>query len=1125
MTVLLTAVCLAATSAWSMPSYEDVLLVVNPNSSESMEIGNYFKTKRNLPAANVCSINVKAGSDGARMGNTEKWAALSTIKNHMAKNNLTDKINYIVLTRGMPVYANTGIKGTDYNGNPIDLYHLFDVFLMYQLSSAATDSKIGNIFYNNPYFYYNNDLDKLTKKFSKTKFGYYIVGRLDGLGTVTIKNFIDSTGAPAYESYKKQANGKMKLLTITPYYSQDMADEINRRGNIEVVSPNPVPKDTWDGTKTTLVDIKTPAEGQITTTFDKVAKDAMFCYLNDVSWSSFFPWPQGNSYYADGDFVGDYPFIYRGATFLPGSIIMIYRSYPSMVESRGSAGGVRKINISSKAITSYVKLDASDIKFRHQTCVEYDPVNNQLWAGTGKNQLDVVMYFDSRCSVEAHRETMRNYGGGIVIYDSVGNIVKWINANDAGSPLKNNRVTKLVYDKNSKYMWVAHYKGIQYYDMTNKTWNEVKLQDAACDYAAAVGIYLDPFDSDKVYFSFYYDPSTAWPYPNTVASQITGADTSIFEYSKKNKTVTPYVIDATNNKGLSPQMGKTSANTLWVSKGKTLYRYDLTAKAMVEKIDMSTVIPEMLTPPANYDSKNPVSIDVIRNIISIPSSKVVLVPVGCNITYTKDLIEGTPSKYQKKNYIVRVTEAAVPPSMTDTVNIAKMNSVSGDLIPAFKVMDVTADPSTSGKTVFMTLTSPPAVICSTDGTGKSWSVFSTDWSLSRAYGLALDGKGYLYAANGYEIGQNIAADFQAFGVCAFGGGKTHDGMTYGESNTWAPSPHSPGYPYCAGGGSWDGSGYRGASQMEQMMLMLLDGFYMGEARLAVFLAYPETGGGGHIGHMTVFEPKSAPFAPRVNEAMMPATPQVTAKTTIEIPILSPGLPWHMNDLIMSTVNKSTVQITDDTGAVFTPTKYEFVKPTKSDEAGKVTGTGKLVISGNFTGIYYTVKLICGVNGIKNIKGASLTNTRPAEFKDDITFIFGNGIDISKGTYQPPPAITGPVAMGTSTKCDLIVDKVWLDGVPVAGQSLPVKFRIKNIGKGKANVSSIVANVYWNNILVGSVSHADLAAQAAVELSFLLDKQYVFAGRQNVIMVKADGTDKIVEVRETNNTGSVPFSIK
>ena len=259
--------------------------------------------------------------------------------------------------------------------------------------------------------------------------------------------------------------------------------------------------------------------------------------------------------------------------------------------------------------------------------------------------------------------------------------------------------------------------------------------------------------------------------------------------------------------------------------------------------------------------------------------------------------------------------------------------------------------------------------------------------------------------------------------------------------------------------------------------------------------------------------------------MMQASPQVTAKTTIERPILSPGLPWHMNDVILSTVNKDTVQITDDTGAVFTPSGYSFVKPTGPDETGKVTGTGRLVISGNFTGIYYKVKLICGVNGIKNIKGASLTNTRPNEFKDDMTFTFGNGIDISKGTYQPPPAITGPVAMGTSTKCDLIVDKVWLDGVPVAGQSLPVKFRIKNIGKGKANVSSIVANVYWNNILVGSVSHADLAAQAAVELSFLLDKQYVFAGRQNVIMVKADGTDKIVEVRETNNTGSVPFSIK
>ncbi len=1120
MTVLLTAACLAATSALAMPSYNDVLLVVNAQSPESQDIGAYFKAARNIPDANVCTISVTPVlGTGGRMNNTEKWAALSTIKNHLKNNGLTDKINYIVLTHGIPKYAYTGKKGPNYSGDTIDLYHLFDIFLMYQLSESATDSGIPNIFTNNKYYYY--DTDKLTKKFSKTQFGYYIVGRLDGPGTTTVKSMIDNTGALAYESYKKPADGKMKLLTITPYFDQMTIDEINKRGNIAITSPNPVPPDVWDGTKTTLVD---NTDSTITTSFDKVAKDAMFCFLNDVAWDSFFQWPQGNAYYGGGDFLQEYPFISRGATFLPGAIMMIYRSNPAASDSHGSTGGLLKMNISTKAKTSYAKLDASDMKFRHMTCVEYDQVNNQIWGGTGRNVFDVGTSFDNHSADAVHRATMLNDGTGIAIYDTSGNILKYINANDPGSPLKNNRVVKLVYDNNSKYMWVAHYKGIQYYDLTAKTWNDIP--ELQCDYAAASGIYLDPFNSDKVYFSFYYgtDANT-----KKVSSQITGADTSIFEYSKSAKTVTRYVIDASANKGVSPQMGKTSANTLWVSKGNVLYRYDLSAKSVVEKIDMSTVIPEKVTPPA---TSTKVTLDLIHSVISVPSAKTVIATVGCNIQYSTDLIVGTPSTYQKKNYIVRVTESAIPPSPFSTVNISAMNAVDGagavwgNSTSSFYVRDLVADPSSNGKTMYMALSNPGTVIRSTDGTGASWSSFSTDYIFNQLKGIALDGKGNLYGADGYFVGQNIAADFQAFGLCAHGGGMVHDDMSYDCS-----TGYSYGYPgpYASTGGSWSssGPGIRGASQMEPMMFLLLDGFYMGEARLAEHKCYPTTGGGGHIGHMTVFEPKCAPFAPRVNEPMIPANPQIITKSTIEIPILSPGLPWQMNDLIMSTVNKDTVQITDETGAVFTPTGYSFVKPAGPDEAGKVTGTGKLVISGNYTGILYTVKLICGVNGIKNIKGASLTNTRPNEFKDDITFTFGNGVDIGKGVYVPPADVTGPVKMPQSnSKVDLVVSSISLNpAVPVAGKSLNVQFQIKNIGTVKTSAGTITAGVYWNNILIGSVTHGDIAAGATTAvLSVPLDAQYVTVGYKNTVMAVADSTNVVAEMRETNNTASTTFFI-
>lgn len=1215
---ILTFVYLAAPSILAMPSYNDVLLVINTKSPESQQIGAYFKDARKLPDVNVCNISVTPClGTGMRMTNTEKWAALAVIKNHLIKNKLADKINYIVLTHGTPKYAYTGEKGKNYGGDEIDMYHLFDIFLMYQLSESAADIKIPNIFTNNKFYYYNNELvmklntdapegqlyidlkdasflkpgntisltngvnnntytvasmeamsgyyrftltnplyfsyttangaarslsdnaPKLTKKFSQKKFGYYIVGRLDGLGTTTVKSMIDNTGAPAYESYKKQANGKMKLLTLTPHYMQPVISEIFKRENLEIVSPTPIPGDIWnpETQTTTLVD---NADSTITLqkTFNRIGKDTMFCFLNNVAWDSFYQWPMGNPYYASGDYVEEYPFIYRGATFLPGSIMMIYRSNPAAYDSHGAAGGTCKMDITSKKITSFVKLDASDMKFRHQTCTEYDPLNNQVWAGTGKNQLDITITLGKTCTDDAHRENMLNYGGGIVIYDAAtGAIQNWINASEDGSPLKNNRVTSLVYDKNSKYMWVAHYKGIQYYDLMAKTWNDIpELQN---DYAAAIGIYLDPFDNDKVYFSFYYNGKDADS--KKASSKIPGADTGIFEYSKSARIVTHHVIDASTNKGISPKMGKTAANILWVSKGNSLYRYNLSSKSIEEKFDMNTIIPEKINPPVISKT---VSIDPIRNVISIPSAKVAIATVACNITYEKDLIEGTASKFQRKNYIVRIIESADPktnPSVVETINTDKLNSVAGEVIPEYEIRDIAKDPSTNGKTIYMALSTPyasPVVMRSTDGAGVLWQSFSTDTALNSVNGIALDGKGFLYAAKGYRVSQNIVVDFQAFGLCAHGGGMTHDDMKY------ASTAYSYSYEgaYTAPGGSWlSSSGIRGVSQMEPMMFMLLDGFYTGEARLGVHKCYPTTGGGGHIGHMTVFEPKCAPFAPRVNESMIPANPQVKDKTSIEIPILSPGLPWHMNDVIMSTVNKDTIQITDDTGALVTPTGYSFEKPSGPDPSvdGKsfVTGTGKLIISGNFaTGILYKVKLICGINGIKNIKGASLTNTRPNEFKDDITLEFGNGFDISKGTYKAPEEITGPVKMPmANSKCDLIVDKVWWDGTPVAGQPLTVKLRIKNIGTAKTNAAPMVANVYWNNILIGTVEFKDLNAKGvvdsknpsvrdSVELSVVLDKQYVIAGRKNVIMVKADGTDKLDEIRESNNTNFATFFI-
>ncbi|MHB9140179.1 MAG: hypothetical protein ACYC4Q_12315, partial [Victivallaceae bacterium] len=164
-----------------------------------------------------------------------------------------------------------------------------------------------------------------------------------------------------------------------------------------------------------------------------------------------------------------------------------------------------------------------------------------------------------------YREHMRNQGGGIAIYDAAnGSILNWINANNAGSPLKNNRVVKMVYDQASKLMWVMHYKGVQYYDLVNKSWHDVPaLQN---NFAAGCSVYVDSFDSDKVYFSFYYSDNGNY---TKVSSQMAGAANSIYEYRKGAKTVKAYAVDTDAAvTGVAPQMVKTSADALWVVKGQ-----------------------------------------------------------------------------------------------------------------------------------------------------------------------------------------------------------------------------------------------------------------------------------------------------------------------------------------------------------------------------------------------------------------------------------------------------------------------------------------------------------------------------------------------------------------------------
>ncbi|MFA6480087.1 MAG: hypothetical protein WCV67_17370, partial [Victivallaceae bacterium] len=759
----------SAISSFALPSYNDVLLVINDKAPSSVEIGAYYKTARQIPDINVVHVSMTdqqgTGNEFGQATATEKKAMLDAIKNHMAANNLTDKINYIVLTRGIPLYAASPEFSSA--GAP---FHVTDIYVLFGLSESAADYGIPDIFSKNKYFYYYNS-DILNKEFSSKKFGYYIVSRLDGAGLNNIKKMIDDTSAPAYASYK-QNGGKAKFLTLHQQISAMVKNELKKR-NIELVQ---VPAN--------------PATKQLTATMDTVAKGLMFAFFNNVENSGYgyADLPVDNNFYSSSDIVSQYPFIYRGATFIPGSVVTCFRSHPSRLMNRDN-GGLLAINADTATVTDYQKAyDGSDIKFRHQTCVAYDPVNNQIWCGTGEPAMNVNMYFDVRGTDEFHREHMRNEGGGIAVYDAAnGNILNWMNANDINSPLKNNRVVKMVYDKASKLMWVMHYKGVQYFDLVSKVWHDVPaLQN---DFAAGCSIYPDPFDSDKVYFSFYYSDDGCY---SKVSSRLTGASNSIYEYSKSAQTAKAYTIDTDSAvTGTAPQMVKTSNDTLWVVKGRyakgsrqiALIRYDLAKSAIVEKIIISDLIPEIKSPPADLKS---ILLQPPYALVSGPNNTI-LAPVGCGMTYTaaRTSQDGKTTYIgEAKNYLVRVTEKSGAASITEIINDPVLNATHDSIAPAYYGRSLIADPQDSSK-IYMALSwpyaSPWMLAKSTDG-GKTWSKLSNSSKFSNVYDLAVNNK-TIYAVRGYQTAQNLLSDFMAFGLDAFGGGMVHDNMIYNPSRT------------------------------------------------------------------------------------------------------------------------------------------------------------------------------------------------------------------------------------------------------------------------------------------------------------------------------------------------------
>lgn len=177
-------------------SYVDVAVIINDNSDVSKEIGLYFQQQRNIPDKNIIHISsvVDEEIDSLTFDNIR-----IQVRNHLLSNNLTNDINYIVTTKGVPLRVK---RGKCEDGNISTWKSCASVDSELSLVLSQLEEYIGKPDgVKNPYLNSNS-------LFSRADYDIYLVSRLDGYTVLDIKNLIDRS---SYESPVSKEASKFVL--------------------------------------------------------------------------------------------------------------------------------------------------------------------------------------------------------------------------------------------------------------------------------------------------------------------------------------------------------------------------------------------------------------------------------------------------------------------------------------------------------------------------------------------------------------------------------------------------------------------------------------------------------------------------------------------------------------------------------------------------------------------------------------------------------------------------------------------------------------------------------------------------------------------------------------------------
>ena len=164
--------------------YNDVAVIVNDNSPESVSIGNYFAQQRNMPPQNVIHISAPVSEV---IDDVAFHQMRLDIVDSIVSKGLKDSLNYLVTTRGIPlkIYHLPGCPISNFQNEPCS-----SVDSELTLLLGLYDSDIGQPGgVENPYY-------NTSTHFARTAYHIYLVTRLDALNEADVYDLIDRSSSP-----------------------------------------------------------------------------------------------------------------------------------------------------------------------------------------------------------------------------------------------------------------------------------------------------------------------------------------------------------------------------------------------------------------------------------------------------------------------------------------------------------------------------------------------------------------------------------------------------------------------------------------------------------------------------------------------------------------------------------------------------------------------------------------------------------------------------------------------------------------------------------------------------------------------------------------------------------------